>query len=348
MKIRNIKLINKIVLILLVVLLNTSHLYSEHKKILISPEGLILSPDGEKIAFGVKYKRENGKIGADIYVINDKDNRCFQITRKWLNEYPNWSADGKKIIFKRTTNNGAGIYVIDLSTLEEISLIFSGFCNNCNKRSFAEFLYPAWFENINKIMFLKYVYKNQTTQELYLYDFLSFKESFIDNLSSLLRNTVDIAIKKGYIVYTKNDEVWLLNVSEKEKRLVVKNFQVKYLRVSPDGTKILFIVRDHLKEKLYIFNLKEKERYLIYEGRSKYLGFPSWSYDGRKIIFVDNKRIFIYDVEEKQIMSKVNLKNEKIFYPLLTKSNKIFFIKGHNTVYCLSLDNDIFNKVFPE
>ncbi|MDZ7264474.1 MAG: biopolymer transporter Tol [candidate division KSB1 bacterium] len=75
------------------------------------------SPDGQKIAYSRKSKpNRNGSHFNDIYVYDLKTKKERQITRNMRAESPDWSDDGKKLLFVTTRDGTQNIAVLDLSS----------------------------------------------------------------------------------------------------------------------------------------------------------------------------------------------------------------------------------------
>ena len=89
-------------------------------------------------------------------------------------------------------------------------------------------------------------------------------------------------------------------------------------RVSPDGSRIVFIKRADSKNKISIAELSDNKTLSLELGLDDYLN-PSWNADGTKIVFSGMKggvfEIYTYDLKNKKLSQVTNSSARKKYWP---------------------------------
>lgn len=75
------------------------------------------SPDGKRIAYVAN--RDDGLLGCDIYVVDDRGNRFRLTDTGHLNVFPEWSPDGKMIAFITDRNGSFDLFIMNSDGSEE-------------------------------------------------------------------------------------------------------------------------------------------------------------------------------------------------------------------------------------
>ncbi len=120
-------------------------LFGDSVKSVLAP---MFSPKGDKIAFGYGSFFQNllGASIADIAII-DKDGSHLKILTDGKGNYgfPSWSPDGKRIVYRGSTNNVKGLFIVDVET---------GAVTNLTTNSHDNF--PTWSPNGERIAFTSF------------------------------------------------------------------------------------------------------------------------------------------------------------------------------------------------
>ncbi len=139
---------------------------------------------------------------------------------------------------------------------------------------------------------------------------------------------IDIAPYKNIVMTLKSDEAipkkTLINVVP--IKFTVKSYREISLRdgdaleprVSPDGSRIVFVKRKESKNKIFIADLLDNKTLLLELGLDDYLN-PSWNADGTKIVFSGMKssifEIYTYDLKNKKLSQVTNSSRRKKYWP---------------------------------
>ncbi|MDR3499448.1 MAG: hypothetical protein P4L72_09500 [Parvibaculum sp.] len=105
----------------------------------------VLSRQGDRIAFGLGgfFQMVKGKSVADIAVINTDGTGLRLLTDGSGNAgFPNWSPDGKLIVYRRSTETGSSLFILDIATRAS-HLLTSGRHEN----------FPTWSPKGDRIAF---------------------------------------------------------------------------------------------------------------------------------------------------------------------------------------------------
>src|SRR5450432_788316 len=132
---------------------NRSILFGDSVKSALAP---VWSPQGDKIAFGFGryFQSLQGPAIGDIAIIN-KDGSHLKILTdgKGNNGFPSWSPDGKKIVYRASTDSIKGLFIVDVET---------GKITTLTKDSHDNF--PSWSPNGELIAFTS---KRESNYDIY-------------------------------------------------------------------------------------------------------------------------------------------------------------------------------------
>ncbi|MCE7065198.1 DPP IV N-terminal domain-containing protein [Dyadobacter sp. CY326] len=91
-------------------------LFGDSVKSALAP---VWSPQGDRIAFGFGnfFQMLKGRATADIAII-DQDGTNLKVLTDGSGNYgfPSWSPDGKKIVYRASTENSKGLFILDVAT----------------------------------------------------------------------------------------------------------------------------------------------------------------------------------------------------------------------------------------
>jgi Tol biopolymer transport system component len=198
-----------------------------------------------------------------------------------LNSYPNWSSNGRRIVFEANDGQGWQIYIFDLDTGEISQLTFEG-----------ENRYPDWSPADDQIAFVS-------------------SRDMVDVWSVWLMNT-DGSEQREILPASRGSEY-----GDWDNPGINWPLDPTY---SPDGEFIIFSVEEEVLErtvfKLYIMDVNELKPQRLIPGDRRivdssnpdyyYLSefYPAWSPDGQQILFVRSRQLS----KDNQLCS-VNLAN---------------------------------------
>lgn len=227
------------------------------------------SPKGDKIVFSV------GKDGGTIYIAEVKNNSKFQkIIDNGLN--PEWSPDGKTIIYQTTDREKQGFFTTDDGKVSIGKVDFSR---------------PSWKEE-------KKIFKIDKT------------ETGITLLSLLVGEKPKWSFDGSKIVFSAADKIFITDKEGKSvKQIRVPYEQVGEPALSPDMNKMVFCKYRYeenlhwLEDNLYIADVNTgaiikriiKPNGVCATGDAPILD-PAWSFDGEYIVYTNmcsSRAIFV-------------------------------------------------------
>jgi Tol biopolymer transport system component len=133
---------------------NRSILFGDSVKSALAP---VWSPQGDKIAFGFGryFQSLQGPAIGDIAIINkDGSNLKVLTDGKGNNGFPSWSPDGKKIVYRASTDSIKGLLIVDVET-GKITTLTSDSHDN----------FPSWSPNGDLIAFTS---KRESNYDIYI------------------------------------------------------------------------------------------------------------------------------------------------------------------------------------
>jgi Tol biopolymer transport system component len=205
------------------------------------------SPDGKQLVF-VKTK-ENNKGDIYLYDLTTKQETAL-VTDTFNKHSPNWSNDGKEIVYNRESN-GRGrdakleICIVDIKTKAIRQIIESGKYKSYN---------PVWSPGSDKIVY--YFEKGDNRDQIWLTD---SKGSFHTNLTNdtSTHNFYPSWIDKNTIVYTLSpNNVMTMGIDGSNKKKIegINSFLVRY---NP-ATKQAAYITQQPDSKLVLFDWEKK------------------------------------------------------------------------------------------
>jgi len=273
--------------------------------------GVSVSPDGNKILFGVSYYsvKEN-KSSRDLYTMNLDGSDLKQITHTAAKEYSEtWRPDGKKIAFLSLESGSMQLWEMNADGTERVQItnVEEGISN---------YLYAP---DLSKLLYTKDVKVTESVQDIYpdlplanarIYDDLMirhwdvweddlFSHIFIADLKNgKLENDKDIMANEPYDAPMKpwggiEEIAW--NPNSKEIAYTCKKLFGKEYALSTNS-------------EIFIYNTETGLTTNLTEGNKGYDKAPVYSPDGAKIAWhsmerdgfeADKNRLMVYDFAAK-------------------------------------------------
>lgn len=221
------------------------------------------SPDGSKIVYLSRRRDTNGdgKVdlldNAGIYIkdVDGKGEKCI-VSDNHHNKFPSFSPDGDKILFASWRDYNSGIYTIDTDGKNEKQIVSDEYDNT----------FPSFSPNGQKIVYASW--RRDTNAD-------------------------------GKIDLRDNSGIYIIDSDGRnEQELVSDRYSNSFPVFSPDGTKIVYLSRRRDTNKdgkidsldnsaVYICDTGGKNRRCLVSDKS-YNKFPSFSRDGKKILFLSS------------------------------------------------------------
>ena len=276
------------------------------------------SPDGNKIVFCSIRRDTNGdgvidqKDNFGIYIIDAEGKNERQIVNDdCQNTYPSFSPDGSKIVYlsrRRDTNgdgkidlfDNPGIYIKDLDGKDEKCIVSDDYHNKFPSFSPEgdKILFASWREYNSGIYTIDIDGKNekQIVSDEYDNTFPSFSPNGQKIIYASWRRDTN---KDGRIDLRDNSSIYIIdNDGRNEQELVSDRYNNSFPVFSPDGTKIVYLSRKRDTNKdgkidsldnsgIYICDTKGRNKKCIVSDKA-YNKFPSFSPDGKKILFLSS------------------------------------------------------------
>ena len=221
------------------------------------------SPDGSKIVYLSRRRDTNGDGKIDlfdnpgIYIkdLDGRDEKCI-VSDEYHNKFPSFSPDGGKILFASWREYNSGIYMVDIDGKNEKQIVSDEYDNT----------FPSFSPNGQKIIYASW--RRDTNKD----------------------GRIDLRDNSG--IYTINTD------GRNEQELVSDRYSNSFPVFSPDGTKIVYLSRKRDTNKdgkidsldnsgIYICDTKGRNKKCIVSDKS-YNKFPSFSPDGKKILFLSS------------------------------------------------------------
>ncbi len=235
-----------------------------------------LSADGTMLA----YSGSDGQ-GARIYITPLDGFNPQPMSSGYNDTDPQWSPDGRAIIFTRWRSPHSAVFIIDLETGEEQQLT-----------PYGNDLEAEWSPDGERIIFTT---SRDGFQELYTMlpdgtglQRLTVNEQQNDLQASFSPDGTRIAYMTNYSVGDGTGEIWLMDAEGSNQLPLTQNNVDDRLPVwSPDSSMIAFITTDSDRTgtDIYLYDVAAGEaRQLTREPGYDYN--PQWSSDGRWLVYI--------------------------------------------------------------
>ncbi|MEW6215271.1 MAG: CARDB domain-containing protein, partial [Nitrospirota bacterium] len=282
-----------------------------------------LSPDGEKIAFTFwKYDRKDNTNTTELWIA-DIDGRNLTLLEKsdiyYSIEDMKWSPDGKYVAYTKNRYAGSDeLWIININNLEKTKIGLEAFNS-------------AWSPDSNKIAYTNVYYDANYNQvlELWITD-TSGNDNKIATFTNLPPSTLEwlsdqkIFLSGGY--YGNPESLWLIDTSGAGNHIELSDNSHDFI-LSPDKKNIAFTEYDDkasvkISDDTGNVSILYESPYipLLGEISSVNLSNLVWSYDGKKLAFVD----ITYKAIEKVKGCPPLYEPHLIIFDTSTKSKKIF------------------------
>jgi len=245
----------------------------------------------------------------------DGDSEIYLLTKKklekltdnsWDDEYPKWSPDGKRIAYTANPRGNYDIFVMDMdgSNITQITT------------SQKDEVEHAWFPDGKKLAFTieerRGIRRNFT---LWMIDLESKQTKKIIpefRRANALPNFSPIAPLMGFTgKRTIGWDVFIYNMQKKELKPLTEGGKACRPHFSKDGRKIAYVsAKADGKGDIWLMNPDGSEKRRITERNETYDYFPSWSPDGKYIVFSSSSQghqkrgnwsLYMVEVSSKKI-----------------------------------------------
>lgn len=272
-----------------------------------------VSPDGQYIAYGIKYYSvAENKGNTDIYLMKADGTNLVQLTKTPQNEWNiQWRPDGKKITFLKGTDNGAQIFEMDIdgSNLKQIS---------ADAQSIDAFVYSP---DQSRMLMVKQVQAHPTIADRYpdldkssglIYNDLMYRHW--DEWLTTIPHLFLAEIKDGSV---SGESIDILNGEPYEAPM--KPFGgLEQVSWSPNSQVIAYTSRKFTGKEyalstnsdIYLYDLKSKQTTNITKGMMGYDMNPTFSPDGASIAWESMERDG-YEADKIRLMVR-NLTNGEV------------------------------------
>ena len=210
---------------------------------------------------------------------------------------PNWSPDGRKIVFSSERDGNTEIYVIDIDSSNRTRLT----------ENLASDYHPMWSPNSEKIVFVS---DRSGTGEIYVMN---------NDSSSIIRLTEGIKGARfprwspdgeqiAFLAETDiwaTEAIWVMNADGGNQRKISGEIDTFSLQWSPNGQYLAFSGRapSDSHTNVYLVKIGSDELLRLTDDTQEYYS-NSWSPEGTKIIVssgsLDNSELYIFNLDSSE------------------------------------------------
>lgn len=226
----------------------------------------------------------------------DGDNEIYVLSKKgikkltqnsWDDQYPRWSPDGKKIVFYANPEGNYDIFMMNADGSNQEALTSSP----------ADEKTPAWFPDGKKIVFAR-TFKKLLRDKTFLY-ILELSNRKIKRLIPDYSSThaiPDVSPTASLITFTgKRTISWdvaLYNLKQNKVKFLQEGGKSCRARFSPDGQNLVYVSSQaDGKADIWLMNPDGSQKTRLTSNEKTYEYFPSWSPDGKYIVFNSSPHI---------------------------------------------------------
>lgn len=154
------------------------------------------------------------------------------------------------------------------------------------------------------------------------------------------------------IIYNSNDTLNKFSIKCVDKNGVAKQMDTKGMEefiLSPDGTKVLYTLKDNKNRYIGIFNLNKETNQLLISNPS-YNGRPDWSTDGKYFSFISdrdgNNELYVYNFKNAVIKKLTNSEKSEKYTSWMPDSKTIVYTyhysderdNEHNDIFSVDIN----------
>jgi len=263
------------------------------------------SSDGKKIVFISDRVKSQSFFFSEIYIMDADGSNQVRITNKgsyrWTPSAPQWSPDGKKILFyvsefdQKLDKSISEIYTINIDGAELTRLTFHSL----------DAIDPKWSPDGNMIVYSLhdygvgniYVVNTDGTSDTRL----TFNHRYnIDPEWSPDGKKIIYMSEYTNTVY----DLYAINIDGTDEKQITRDADANWLpKWSPDGSKIAYFYNDGISDNICLVDVDSREsKCFVNAGDDAY---PEWSPDSRKILFKSSNEgrrdIYTMDVDGNNI-----------------------------------------------
>lgn len=151
--------------------------------------------------------------------------------------------------------------------------------------------------------------------KIYLDLFIKYKEYKKQQILSIYKNTK--------ISYMRHNTLYISDLDGKNKQEVGYFSHGKDFKWSPNGEYLTF--NDYFHEEVFILNTKTLDLKQLTDASEKSLT-PSWSSDGKKVVYSLSHQLFEIDIETMKKIEIVDLEQHYIYYPHYLTNKELLFV----------------------
>ncbi|MEO8671561.1 MAG: winged helix-turn-helix domain-containing protein [Tahibacter sp.] len=236
-----------------------------------------VSPDGKRIAF-----RRGAVPYSDIFVVPSTGGKARQLTRlrSRIRGY-DWLPDGRHLLFSSDHNGTQGLYLLDSDNGEIASLGFAG----------------GSFPAVSRGRPVAVFQQDNADVNLQSFRFDAAYDAAGEGIASSTRAEAwpAFAPNDDRLVFASNrggdSQLWLYEPGARTSYQLThhKNVEVANPNWSPDGRRVLYVVRGAGHSRLYSIDVDSGQT-RVQTDENENVSFGTYSYDGRSIFFVSDRK----------------------------------------------------------